>query len=262
MMTGLAACFGMCLGSFINVVVHRVPKGQSLWYPGSRCPKCRRSIRFYDNIPVLSYLLLRGRCRRCGGRISPRYPFVEALMGALACGLWVLGGGTAWAGLTIGAAGALVAVAFIDWDTFLIPDELSLGLLAAGLLLAPLNPFFAQSLGDGAWYSRMLSSLVGAGTGFAICWATAEFGERLFKREALGGGDVKLLAAVGAWTGALGAFDCMMIGAFAGSIYGVSRMAAGTLKRYEPMPFGPFLSAAAIFNFFKLLPFGFPFGPY
>ena len=139
-------------------------------------------------------------------------------MGVLACGLWVRGGGTVWAGLTIGAAGALVAVAFIDWDTFLIPDELSLGLLAAGLLFAPMNPFFAESLGNGAWYSRMLFSLIGAGTGFAICWATAEFGERLFKREALGGGDVKLLAAVGAWTGALGAFDCMMIGAFAGSI--------------------------------------------
>ncbi|MBI5624814.1 MAG: prepilin peptidase [Elusimicrobia bacterium] len=261
MVTLLVVLFGFCLGSFINVVIHRMPKEQSLWHPGSRCPKCRRPIAFYDNVPVVSWLVLRGRCRGCGTRISARYPLVESLVAVLTWLLWERGGGGSWSILTILASAALVAVAFIDWDTFLIPDELSLGLLAVGLLSAPINPFFASALGHGAWYGRMLFSLLGAGTGFAICWATAEFGERLFKREALGGGDVKLLAAVGAWTGALGAFDCMMIGALAGSVYGVARMARGTLKRYEPMPFGPFLSAAAVFNFFKLLPFGFPFGP-
>ncbi|MBI4677798.1 MAG: prepilin peptidase [Elusimicrobia bacterium] len=258
----MAALAGLCLGSFINVVIHRLPKGQSLWAPGSRCPRCRRSVAFYDNVPVLSYLLLAGRCRHCRGRISLRYPFVEALTGALAWGLWRRWDDPLWAGLTIAAACALVAVAFIDWDTFLIPDEISLGLLAVGLLAAPANPYFAKALGSGAWYARMLYALTGAATGLAICWVTASVGEKLFKREALGGGDVKLLAAVGAWTGALGAFDCMMVGAFAGSVYGLSRMARGALKRYEPMPFGPFLSAAAIFNFFRLLPFGFPFGAF
>ncbi|MFA6319110.1 MAG: prepilin peptidase [Elusimicrobiota bacterium] len=260
-MTALVVIAGLCLGSFLNVVIHRLPKGRSVVHPGSRCPQCRHAIAFYDNIPVLSWVLLGGRCRSCKARISGRYPLVEVLTAALTWGLWVRGGGGLWAALTVLAAGALIAAAFIDWDTFLIPDEISLGLLAAGLLVSPVNPFFARALGEGAWYGRMLHSLIGAATGFGICWVTAEVGERLFKREALGGGDFKLLAGIGAWTGALGAFDCMMVGAFAGSVYGISRMAAGTLKRYEPMPFGPFLSAAAVFNFFVLLPFGFPFAP-
>lgn len=251
---------GLCLGSFINVVIHRLPKEQSLWFPRSHCPRCRKLIAFYDNIPVLSFLWLGGRCRRCGGRISWRYPLVEAALGALSWGLWRRWSGEpAWACLTVAAAAALVAVAFIDWDTFIIPDELSLGLLALGMLVAPFNPLFAQAWWSGAWYGRVLDAFVGGATGFLICWITATIGERLFKREALGGGDVKLLAAVGAWSGALGAFDCMLVGSFLGAIYGLSRMARGTLKRYEPMPFGPFLSAAALINFFHVIPFGFPF---
>ena len=249
---------GACLGSFVNVVAYRLPKGQSLVRPRSRCTHCRRLIAFYDNIPVFSWFWLRGRCRHCRGPISPRYPAVEFAVGALALGLWLRWGGQPWwAAAAVLACAALTAVALIDWDTFLIPDELSLGLLAAGWLCAPWNPLLAAA--GARWDVGLWASARGSLAGFAICWLTAEVGERIFGREAMGGGDIKLLAAVGAWGGALGAFDCLMIASVLGSLYGVIRMARGTLRRSEPIPFGPFLSAGAAFNFFCLLPLGFPF---
>jgi leader peptidase (prepilin peptidase)/N-methyltransferase len=250
-------CFGSIFGSFLNVVVYRVPKGQSFVFPGSRCPHCRRPIAFYDNVPILSWLALRGRCRRCRKSISPRYPAVELALGCLAVALhlrWVEQ--PLWAAFTVLASGALVALALIDWDTFLIPDELSLGLLTAGPLVATVNPLL--NMGAAHWYSPILLSLRGGIAGFVLCWAVAAAGERLFGKEAMGGGDIKLLAAVGAWGGGLGAFNCLMMGSLLGSAYGIALMMRGELKRSDPIPFGPFLSAGAIFNFFVLLPLGFP----
>lgn len=210
---------------------------------------------FYDNLPVISWVLLRGRCRHCAKPISWRYPLVECLGGALAAAVWWRWAGQwAWAAAALAALLALLCIAFIDCNTFLIPDELSLGLTAAGILLSPLN----QVLGATIW-SRAASSAGGAVFGLALCWGVAAAGEKIFKREAMGAGDVKLLAGVGAWTGALGAFDTMMLASFVGALYGVWLLAAGRIKRQEPIPFGPFLSAGAIFTFFYKLPFGFPF---
>lgn len=247
--------FGLALGSFVNVVIHRLPRSRSLWRPVSHCPRCRAPINYRDNIPVLGWLLLRGRCRHCAKPISCRYPLVEALNGAAALGLWWrYRGDPVWTALAICAASALLAVAFIDLDTFLIPNELSLGLLAAGLLLAPLNPVFA----GGAWLGWG-PSFGGALAGLAICWGVAAFGEWAFKREAMGGGDIKLLAAVGAWSGWLGAFDCLIVASFLGAAYGVALLARRKLRRRDAIPFGPFLSLAGVLNFFVILPFGFPF---
>jgi len=246
---------GSVYGSFLNVVVHRLPREESLVRPASRCPRCRKPIAWHDNVPILAWLLLGGRCRNCRKRISARYPLVEAATGALAAGLalrWP--GDPAWLAAATLACGALLAVALIDWDTFLIPDELSLGLVAAGLLCAPINPYFS----DAAWPVALWWSARGALAGFAMAWAIAAIGEALLKKEALGGGDVKLLAGVGAWAGATGAFDCLMLGSFAGSIYGVRLILAGRAKRSDPIPFGPFLAAGAAFNFFRLLPLGWP----
>ena len=253
--TAFAFWFGSVYGSFLNVVIHRLPREESVVHPRSHCPRCKSTIAWYDNVPIVSWLILRGRCRRCGKPISARYPLVEAASGVLAAALqrrWV--GSPAWTAAAIIACGALLAVALVDWDTFLIPDELSLGLVAAGLAVAPLNPYFAGR----AWWSSVLWSLLGAACGFAIGWAIAEFGEFMLKKEALGGGDVKLLAAVGAWAGATGAFDCLMIGSLLGSIYGARLLLAGKAKRSDPIPFGPFLAAGAVFNFFRLLPLGWP----
>ena len=247
---------GACLGSFVNVLIYRLPREQSVVSPRSRCPHCHRPISFYDNIPILSWILLRGKCRGCRGRIARRYPLVELAMACLSSAIWNRwDAAPRWAVLAVLAAGCLLAVAIIDWDTFLIPDWLSLGLVASGIAAAPLNPFFA----GGAWPWSLLRSLGGAAVGLGICWGTAVAGEKIFKKEAMGGGDVKLLAGVGAWTGALGAFDCLIVASFLGSIYGIGLIAGGRLKRSDPIPFGPFLSAAAVFNFFYLLPLGFPF---
>lgn len=245
---------GACLGSFLNVVIYRLPRGRSVVFPGSRCPRCRRPIAFYDNLPILSWLMLRGRCRSCRRPISARYLGVEMAAACLCAALWMRWEPDIyWVLAAVTAMGALLAITMIDWDTFLIPDELSLGLLGAGWLAAPINPFFAGS----GWLSALLSSFAGSLIGFTLCWVTAEAGERIFKKEAMGGGDIKLLAAVGAWAGGVGAFDCLLIGSFLGSIYGVSMIWRGRLKRSEPIPFGPFLSAGAIFNFFWLLPLDF-----
>ncbi len=250
----LAFWLGACLGSFINVVAYRLPKEESVVSPGSRCPRCRRAIAFHDNVPILSWLMLGGRCRHCRKPISPRYPVVEALMACLSLGLWERWQDQPlWAALVILAAGALLAVALIDWDTMLIPDELSLGLLGLGLAAGPFNPLLGPGL------PGLLYALRGAAIGLAICWGTAWAGERIFKKEAMGGGDVKLLAAVGAWTGGVGAFDCLLLGSFLGSLYGLALILRRRLTRSDPIPFGPFLSLGAIFNFFVLLPLGFPF---
>lgn len=254
----LALAFGACLGSFVNVVAYRLPREQSLVRPGSRCPKCKTAIAPYDNIPVIGWLLLRGRCRKCGKPISPRYPAVEAFTALLSLALWVRWESQpAWAAAAIAASCTLVAVTLIDWDTFLIHDELSLGLTAAGVLVAPLNPYFASAW----WPTSMGKALLGAAIGFALCWGTAAAGEALFKKEAMGGGDVKLMAGIGAWTGGLGAFDALLVASFLGAIYGVGQIVTGRLKRSDPIPFGPFLSAAAVFNLFLRLPLGFPFVP-
>ncbi|MFI5347872.1 MAG: prepilin peptidase, partial [Elusimicrobiota bacterium] len=251
----IANLYGSEYGSFQNDAVHRLQREESLVRPRSRCPRSRNPIAWYDNVPVLSWLLLRGRCRHCRKPISARYPAVEAATGLLAAALqrrwpadtvWVVGAAL--------ACGALLAVALIDWETFLIPDELSIGLAVSGLLFSPFNPYF----GGGAWWLSARGSLIGAASGFAMAWAIAAIGEALLKKEALGGGDVKLLAGVGAWAGATGAFDCMMLGSLVGSIYGIRLLLTGRATRSDPIPFGPFLAAAAVFNFFVLLPLGWP----
>ncbi|MBI5630180.1 MAG: prepilin peptidase [Elusimicrobia bacterium] len=253
----LAFAWGACLGSFANVLIQRLPKQQSVVSPRSRCPHCRKAIAWHDNLPVFSWLALKGRCRSCRARISPRYPAVEAAGALLSLGLWLRWGDFPWVAAASLAATALLAIALIDWDTFLIPDELSLGLLVLGWIAAPVNPYLLEGFSHRIW--AFAWSLLGSAVGFLLCWGVAWVGEKIFKREAMGGGDVKLLAAVGAWSGGLGAFDCLMLGSLLGAAYGAPQMLQGRLKRFDPIPFGPFLSAAALFNLFWLLPLGFPF---
>jgi len=257
----VAALFGSLYGSFLNVVIHRLPREESVVSPRSRCPHCGKPIGWRDNLPVLSWLLLRGKGRCCGKKISVRYPLVEAATALLAGALWAKWGATpVFAAAAAIACGALLAVALIDWDTFLIPDELSIGLALAGLLVSPFNPYLDAGP-FGAWYLPVFWSARGAALGFLLGWAVAAGGEAIFKKEAFGGGDVKLLAGIGAWTGLTGAFDALMLGSLLGSVYGLALLRAGKAGRSDPIPFGPFLAAGAAFNFFKLLPLGWPFNP-
>ena len=254
----VAGLFGSLYGSFLNVVIHRLPREESVVSPRSRCPHCGKPICWRDNLPVLSWLLLRGKGRCCRKPILVLYPLVEAATALLAGGLWLKWGGThVFAVGSILACGILIAVALIDWDTFLIPDELSIGLALAGLLFSPFNPYFDAGL-FGAWWLAPWWSVRGAVIGFALGWAVAAAGEMIFKKEAFGGGDVKLLAGIGAWMGITGAFDALMLGSLIGSVYGLALLRAGKARRFDAIPFGPFLAAGAAFSFFKLLPIGWP----
>lgn len=253
-----AGLYGACWGSFLNVVIYRLPREQSLVRPRSRCPSCSTPIAWHDNIPVLSWLALRGRCRHCRKPVSARYPLVEATVSALTAALWLAWPGRPlWSAAAALAAGALVAVALIDWDTFLIPDELSVGLVVAGLLFSPLNPYLDPGPW-GEWWRAPWWSLRGALIGFGLGWGLAAVGELWLKKEAFGGGDVKLLAGIGAWSGGVGAYDALLIGSFLGAAYALTLLARKKLDRSDPIPFGPFLAAGAVFNLFRVLPFGWP----
>ena len=157
-MGGLPAfCLGACYGSFLNVLIHRLPRDESVISPRSRCPRCGKSIPFYDNIPILSWLVLRARCRFCGEAISPRYPLVEGAMGALALALW-----SRWPGYPLWvlgssiAGGLFLAAALIDFQHLIIPDEITLSLFVLGLALAPINPLLSPLLESGAaWIGRL-----------------------------------------------------------------------------------------------------------
>jgi leader peptidase (prepilin peptidase)/N-methyltransferase len=225
---------GACVGSFLNVVIHRVPRGESIVRPGSRCPSCGRPVRSLENVPIAGFLWLRGRCAGCGCSISWRYPAVEALtaigFGAIAA---VDGPGTALL-RDIVFFSLLVPIVFIDIDHRIIPDELSLGGLAAGLALA--------FLPGGAWRESLIGMAVGGG----VLYATAALYEKGTGREGMGGGDVKLLAMIGAFLGWKGALLTIFLGSILGVAGGVIAMRKGKDGLKTAIPFGPYLCVAAL----------------
>jgi leader peptidase (prepilin peptidase) / N-methyltransferase len=240
-----AAAFviGAVVGSFLNVLIHRLPREESVVRPASRCSSCGRPIRPRENIPVVSFVLLRGRCRGCGKAISWRYPAVEVLTGAG----YALFAAVDGLGLPLVRDlvffSLLVPIAFIDIDHRIIPDELSLGGLAAGLLLS--------FLPGGDW----TGSLAGAAVGGGILFVTAAAYEKAAGREGMGGGDIKLIAMIGAFLGWRGA----LLTIFAGSLFGVAgglvAMRKGDEGLKTAIPFGPFLCAAALVARFGAGPF-------
>jgi leader peptidase (prepilin peptidase)/N-methyltransferase len=234
---------GAIFGSFVNVVIHRLPRDISLVWPPSACPSCGERIKFYDNIPILSYIALRGRCRNCSAGISARYPIVEAVSGLLM--VWVLSAGGAPGTAASRAVFVLflLAIALIDWEHMVIPDELSLGGCAVGFALAFFDPEITV-------FESLTGILLGGGGLLAIGYLY----QRVRGVEGLGGGDVKLAAMVGAFIGWKGLVITVLGGSLAGSIYGVALMASGKGTQTK-VPFGTFLAAGAIFAAFYAEPF-------
>ncbi|HOW88931.1 MAG TPA: prepilin peptidase [Elusimicrobiales bacterium] len=240
---------GLALGSFLNVCISRLPQGLSIVRPRSRCPGCLAPISFYDNIPVLSFILLRGRCRHCSAGISWRYPAVELFTGAAALALFLKWGGQPlWAAAALAASCLLIAAAVMDLETMTISDVFSVGLAAVGLLSSPVNPYFS-----GAVWERLLSSVGGAVFGAFIVWVMSLLGRKIYGKEAVGEGDILLLAGIGALTGWEGAVSALIMASFFGSLYGLVLMAAKRVKRLDPVPFGPFLSLGALINLYSLV---------
>jgi leader peptidase (prepilin peptidase) / N-methyltransferase len=235
----VAALYGLVLGSFLNVVVYRLPRGMSLARPRSHCPACGARVRWFDNVPVLSYLALLGRCRVCRNPISARYPAVELASGALAAGV------VARFGLTVLAMEAMLLVmlllplAFIDLEHHLLPDLMTLPGIAVGLAFSWLGGL-----------SPLTDALVGAAVGAGLPYAVMVAYRRLRGIEGMGLGDVKLLAMIGAFLGWRGMLLTLGVGATGGALVGVTLIVAGKGRRDTELPFGTFLAAAGILVLF------------
>ena len=247
---------GLVVGSFLNVVIHRLPimmesrwrkdccelleveqekqeQPLSLAFPNSHCPKCKANIRAWQNIPVLSYLLLGGRCANCGTRISLRYPLVELITGLLTLSLaWFFPASLALLGAML-LTWALIALTMIDIDHQLLPDDITLPLLWLGLLLNLFGTF--ASLGD---------AVIGAMAGYLVLWSIYWLFKLLTGKEGMGYGDFKLLAALGAWFGWQVLPLIILLSSLVGAIVGIGLMVARNQGKDIPIPFGPYLAAA------------------
>jgi len=226
---------GAALGSFLNVVVARVPAGESVIRPGSRCPRCRAPIAWYDNVPVLSWLVLRGRCRRCGVPIPLRYPAVELAGAAVAWLAWRRHGLSLPFAAELAFVDLLLALALIDLATWLLPHALTWPVIALGL---------AAAWAGAAPAPTLVASAIGAGAGFATFSLVALIGRLVAKKEALGFGDVWLLAGLGAWLGAPALLPVVLLASLQGSVYGLALVALGRSEpgpppAPEPAPKGP-----------------------
>jgi leader peptidase (prepilin peptidase)/N-methyltransferase len=247
---------GLVIGSFLNVVIVRLPQGLSISTPRSHCPQCKRLIPWYDNIPVLSYVFLCGRCRRCNKKISIRYPFVEALSGLVSVLLYFkFGLSVEWA-IFLAFCAALIVLAFIDLHHRILPDPITLNGIWIGVLVSlylaqpsPLAARLLRTIGievSNARVIALLASLLGALVGGGLLWGVAETYLRLRGIEGMGFGDVKMMAMVGAFLGAPIALLTIMIGSLLGSVIGLIFIRfAGKTREYE-LPFGTFLAAAGI----------------
>ncbi|MDZ7651177.1 MAG: A24 family peptidase [Burkholderiaceae bacterium] len=250
-----ALLVGLMVGSFLNVVIHRLPKmmdaewraqcaelrGEpppetgryNLWVPRSQCPSCKTQLRAIDNVPVASWLVLGGKCAHCGARISARYPVVEALTALLsAIVAWHFGWGPAGM-LAIGFTWTLIALTFIDADTTLLPDSLTLPLLWVGLLANTQGVFAA-----------LPEAVLGAAVGYLVLWSIYWLFKLATGKEGMGYGDFKLLGALGAWMGWKMLLPIVLISSVVGALVGIVLIILARRGRDIPIPFGPYLAAA------------------
>jgi leader peptidase (prepilin peptidase)/N-methyltransferase len=239
MVNGFIFFIGMCIGSFLNVCIYRIPAGKSIVRPASACPKCGAVIRWYDNIPLLSYLILRGRCRGCDTRISIRYPIIEVLCGlfAMTCGLQYGYGLPALVYFILIAA--LLVITFIDIDHRIIPDIISLPGIPLGFICSFLLPQLK-------WSDSLIGILAGGGSLLAVAWGY----QLITGKDGMGGGDVKLLAMIGAFLGWKGVLFTIMASSLIGTVIGVVLMMRSGKDMKMAVPFGPFLATGAIIYIF------------
>lgn len=231
--------FGLIFGSFINVCIYRLPREESIVFPASHCPSCQTPIRPYENIPLLSFILLKGRCRSCRSPISWRYPLVEILHG---CGfLYIL----ARYGLSLPAIvyclflSSLIAVTFIDLSHRIIPDLITLPGMVLGVITA------STILPPGT-----IDSIVGLFLGGGLFYLVAVLSLAILKKEGMGGGDIKLIAMIGAFLGWKGMLLTIFLAACSGSVIGILLILIQGRNRAEPIPFGPFLALGAVISLF------------
>jgi leader peptidase (prepilin peptidase)/N-methyltransferase len=226
---------GAAVGSFLNVIILRLPEEKSIVFPASHCPECRHPIRLYDNIPLISYLFLKGRCRDCGGSISLRYPLVEGLTAILSLLIyWKFGPSMQYLCVFVFTC-SLIVITFIDLDHQIIPDVISL----PGIPIFFLAAVFVMNL---RFFDAFLGFLIGGGVLYGVAFVY----ELITKREGMGGGDIKLLAMIGAFLGWQSLLFVLLISSFAGAAVGIALMTIKGQDMKYAVPFGPFLSLGAI----------------
>ena len=234
-----AFAFGAVVGSFLNVCIYRLPRNESVVFPPSHCPNCDYQIRWYDNIPILSYLVLRGKCRGCGQRISLQYPLVELINGLLTLALFLRYGPSFVFAVLFVFCCAMVVVTFIDLEHQIIPDSISL----SGIVLGFIASFFIPSHG---WLNSLLGILAGGGSLLLVAYGY----QLIAKRDGMGGGDIKLLAMMGAFFGWKAILFIVFAASLMGSVIGISIMLAKKKDSTLAIPFGPYLASAAILYIF------------
>jgi len=228
---------GTIIGSFLNVCIYRLPRGESIVSPRSHCPHCQKIIRWFDNIPLFSFIFLRQRCRYCKGKISWRYFLVELITGIILAFLWAKFHYSWFFPAFFVFSAALVVISFVDLEFLLIPDIITYPGIALGLLV-------------GSFYSSFLNSVLGCLIGGSFFFLLAHVGQFIFKREALGGGDIKLMAMIGAFLGVINGFVTIFLASLVGTVVGLTLIILKLKSRKDVIPFGPFLSLGALMTLF------------
>ena len=226
---------GLALGSFLNVLIYRLPKGGSIVNPPSHCPKCGHWLSFWENIPILSFIILGGRCRRCKKPISIQYPLVELLMGFLTYYLYLREGLSIYLPFHLFLVGSLIVISGTDLNEMIIPDQITYPGIAIGII-------FSLLLG------RLIPGLIGIAIGGGVIYLIRTIGREIYKSEVMGGGDVKLCLMLGGFLHPLGMIMTLILASFVGSLLGIILIIFGRKSRV--LPFGPFLALGAIITLF------------
>lgn len=254
--------FGACWGSFMNVCIWRIPRDESVIKPRSHCPKCNMMITWRDNIPLISWLVLRGKCRKCGEPISPRYIIVELITGIFFLSIWNMYGPLSPIGEAVGIHNSfaftgfyflltfgLIMASYIDFDHMYLPDRVTKGSMTGGVLFSFIFPVLqAPAIGPIPTHiGALLNSAGGLLLGGGILWGVAILGKFMFKKEAMGFGDVKLMAGLGACLGWQSVPFIIFISSLIGATVGIAMIAAGKKELQSKIPFGPYIAGAAMF---------------
>jgi len=235
--------FGACLGSFLNVCIYRIPAELSVVKPRSRCPKCLTNLAWKDNIPIFGWILLGGKCRYCKAPISARYPSIELLTAILFTLLWLrfpYDVQLAPYGLLVFG---LVLGTFVDIDEMWLPDRVTIG----GMIIGPIFSFMIPSMhGVDGHLAGLVQSLIGMGCGFGLFWGISVLGRLVFKKDAMGFGDVKLMGTLGAFLGWESVLFITFVSSLLGAVIGLALIALGKKELQSKIPFGPYIALAAV----------------
>lgn len=235
--------FGAVVGSFLNVCIHRMPREESIINPPSHCPGCNQPIRWSDNIPLLSYCLLRGKCRNCPTRISPRYVLVELLTGVLFLAILLKYGWHWTVPIYWLLVAGLITSTFIDFEHYIIPNEITYGGIIAGLVFSVVHP---PLMGVETIGASVLRSFIGILVGGVSLLLIAMAGEKIFKKEAMGMGDVKFLAGIGAFLGWQATLFILFVSSVAGGVIGMALVLANNRGWQSRIPYGPYIALGAL----------------